>query len=88
MKKHVKIYLDYFGYGEQDFVPCEACGSKSTDIHHIHGRWKGKDTIENLMALCRRHHSMAHSDKNHIDKSEFEYIHRSFLAGQRKQFLK
>ena len=61
MKKHTKIYMDYFGYGEQDFIPCELCGGKAVDIHHIHGRGKGMDRIENLMALCRKCHTMAHN---------------------------
>ena len=57
MKKHTKIYLDYFNYGREDFIPCEVCGSKAVDIHHIEARGMGgskqADTIENLMAVCR-----------------------------------
>lgn len=60
MKKHVKIYLDYFGYDTSDFIPCEMCGAKSVDIHHIEPRGMGgsktKDVIENLQALCRPCH--------------------------------
>ena len=60
MKKHVKIYLDYFGYGIEDFIPCEVCGKKAVDIHHIVARRMGgthtKDKIENLQALCRECH--------------------------------
>lgn len=85
MQPHVKIYMKHFGYGEQDFIPCEACQSKAVDIHHISGRGKGKDEINNLMALCRKHHTMAHDEK--ITNSELIYIHKSFLAGQRKRFL-
>lgn len=85
MQKHVKVYMDYFGYGIEDFIPCEACGSKAVDIHHIYGRGKGKDVISNLMALCRKHHTAAHDN---ISKSEMQLIHNSFLAGNRKQFLK
>jgi hypothetical protein len=85
MKKYTKIYMDYFGYGIQDFVPCECCGNKAVDIHHIYGRGTGKDNIKNLMALCRKHHEMAHSE---IPKSTMQYIHNAFLAGQRKIFLK
>ena len=84
MQKHIKVYFDHFGYGEQDFVPCEACGAKAVDIHHINGRGKGKDVIENLMALCRKHHMKAHES---ISKSDMQYIHNSFLAGSRKQYL-
>ena len=60
MKKHVKIYLDYFGYGMEDFIPCEVCGQKAVDIHHIEARGMGgtkkADTIDNLQALCRNCH--------------------------------
>lgn len=57
MKKHTKIYLEGMGYDATDFIPCEVCGSKAVDIHHIEARGMGgsktADTIENLMALCR-----------------------------------
>ena len=60
MRKHTKIYLDYFNYGLEDFIPCEVCGSKAVDIHHIESRGMGgskyADKIENLMALCRPCH--------------------------------
>jgi hypothetical protein len=41
MKKHVKIYLDYFGYDVNSFIDCEVCGSKAVDIHHIEPRGMG-----------------------------------------------
>lgn len=60
MKNHTKIYLNYFGYDTSDFIPCEMCGQKAVDIHHIEARAMGgsktKDNIENLMALCRKCH--------------------------------
>ena len=34
MQKHTKVYFDFFDYGMDDFIPCEMCGSKATDIHH------------------------------------------------------
>lgn len=67
MQPYVKIYLDYFDLGEQDFIPCEACGAKAQDIHHIYGRGEGRDVITNLMALCRKHHDIAHKN---VTKSE------------------
>ena len=85
MQKYIKIYMDYFDYKEQDFIPCEGCGSKSQDIHHINGRGKGKDIIENLMALCRKCHEKAH---NGISKEAMQLIHNYFLNGQPKQFFK
>jgi predicted restriction endonuclease len=60
MKKHVKIYLDYFGYDISDTILCEVCGAKAVDLHHIERRGMGgsksADRIENIMALCRKHH--------------------------------
>ena len=63
MKPLVKIYLDSMGYDESDFIPCEVCGLKAVDIHHINARGMGgnpskdKDVIENLQALCRECHT-------------------------------
>lgn len=77
MQAHTKIYLKHFDYGQQDYIPCENCGGKAVDIHHIKGRGKGKDVIENLIALCRKCHELAHSEK--ISKSEMQHIHDNFL---------
>lgn len=52
--------MQHFGYVLDDFIPCEVCGSRAVDIHHIHRRGIGgnpnADTIENLMAVCRSCH--------------------------------
>jgi len=60
MQKHTKIYLQGMGYKKTDFIPCEVCSSQAVDIHHIEARGMGgskdKDTIENLMGLCRKCH--------------------------------
>lgn len=70
LKRHTKIYLNHFGFDTTDFIPCEVCRSKAVDIHHIEARGMGgsknADTIENLMALCRKHHEM------YGDKKEFK----------------
>lgn len=71
MKKHTKVYLDYFGHGVDSFIPCEVCGSRAVDIHHIEARGMGgsnkADTIENLMALCRSCHVEYGDKKQYID---------------------
>ena len=71
MKTHTKIYLKHFGYGGEDFIPCEVCGSRAVDIHHIECRGMGgtriKDGIENIMALCREHHLQYGDKKQYID---------------------
>lgn len=71
MKSHTKIYLKHFGYGGEDFIPCEVCGSRAVDIHHIECRGMGgtriKDEIQNIMALCREHHLQYGDKKQYID---------------------
>jgi len=69
LKKHTKIYMDFFDYVLDDKIICEMmCGAEATDIHHLQSRGMGagknsqKNYIENLMALCRECHIKAESD--------------------------
>lgn len=69
MKPHTKIYLDAIGKKPGEHIPCEICwaldpngeGAPAVDIHHIERRGMGgdksADTPENLMAMCRQHHT-------------------------------
>lgn len=82
MKRHTKIYLSFFGYDESDFISCEVCGKQANDIHHIEARGMGgskeKDTISNLMAVCRDCH-IKYGDKK--DYKEFlQDIHNYFIS--------
>jgi len=61
---HVEIYMKFFGYCKDDVIICERCNNKATDIHHIHGRGKDKNVIENLIALCRECHTLCHNNKD------------------------
>lgn len=60
MKKHTKLYLDYFNFKIPEDCSCEVCFKQAQDIHHIKARGMGgskdKDTINNLMAVCRECH--------------------------------
>ena len=85
MNPHVKVYMQYFDFVSQSEVMCEACGCPAVDIHHINGRGKEKDIISNLVALCRKHHTMCHDEK--VPKDEIQLIHNYFLSGSRKKFL-
>ena len=82
MKKHTKIYLDYFGYTIADVIPCEMGHSVAVDIHHIHPRGMGgnpsRDVIENLMALCRDCHDDAEAGR--ISREELTDIHLMRMA--------
>jgi hypothetical protein len=84
MKKHTKIYMDAFGYGIEDFIPSELDETKrANDIHHIESRGmgggKGKDDIENLMALTREEH-IKYGDK----KQYKEFLKEKHLEFMRK----
>jgi hypothetical protein len=71
MQKHTKIYLEHFGFDTESFVPCEVCGAKAVDIHHIHRRGMGgsksADHIDNLMAVCRICHIKYGDIKKYMD---------------------
>jgi len=88
MKNHTKVYFEYFGYGQEDFVPCEICGRKAVDIHHIEARGMGgsklKDDIENLMAVCRPHHIM-YGDKKQF-KDMLKKTHKKFMVTQKRGY--
>lgn len=46
---------------ERDRFKCRGCGKSPDEIHHIIFRSQGgKDTMENLVALCRSCHEQAH----------------------------
>ena len=80
MKKHTKLYLSYFGFDQSDFIPCEVCGCKAVDIHHIECRGMGgskeADNIENLQALCRDCH-VKYGDKKHF-KDYLKEVHNEY----------
>lgn len=69
MQPHIKNYLESISLSIADFIPCEVCGAKSVDVHHIIPRSKfGKkrkdeqDAPANLIALCRGCHNQAHDN--------------------------
>jgi 5-methylcytosine-specific restriction endonuclease McrA len=79
MKNHTKVYLKAMGYDTTDWIPCEVCQSQAVDIHHIEARGMGgskeADTIENLMALCRKCHNAFGDLKQHKDMLKAVHNH-------------
>ena len=80
MKKHTKIYLDYFNIdydistSYHDYINCEICPKMAVDIHHIIFKSQGgKDEINNLIALCRDCHIKAHSGE--LSKIKLKDVH-------------
>lgn len=86
MKKHTQIYLNHFGYDTTDFIPCECCGTKAVDIHHIESRGMGgtkqADIIDNLQALCRECHTKFGDQKRF--KEMLKDKHRKALEMRQK----
>lgn len=63
--------MDFFDYGEDDFIPSEISGERANDIHHIFRRGMGGDKdadyIENLMALTRKEHNEFGDKKQYLE---------------------
>jgi len=71
MQRHTRIFFKYWGFGDQYTPDCwaENCGKPAVDIHHIIGRGQGgdpkkiRDSIDNLIPLCRECHIKTDKDK-------------------------
>lgn len=82
MKKYTKIYFDFFKLDISSFIECEICGAEAVDIAHIIAKSKfgtkrkeEQDKIENLIALCRKHH-YEYDFENKFTKEELYDIHK------------
>jgi hypothetical protein len=85
MMPYKRIYLHYFGYGQDDFISCEVCGERAVDVHHIDNKGMGgsktKDYIENLIGVCRLCHNKAHDNK--LTKEFLTEVHLKFMEEHR-----
>lgn len=90
MKRHTKIYMDFFGYDISDFIPSEISGRQANDTHHIEARGMGgskdHDRIENLMALTREEHEKFGDKSEHIDY--LKSVHAAFMSLSRLKQMK
>jgi len=74
--------MDAMGFDETDWIPCENCGRKCIDVHHVEGRGKmggekAANFISNLIGLCRECHVLMG------DKKQFK-DHLKSIISQRK----
>ena len=65
MKNHVKVFMEYYGLTEADFIPSMISGKKADDIHHIEqkkmgGKAVNPDRIDNLISVTREEHDKCH----------------------------
>jgi len=74
MQRHIKVFREFYGIGDQDPpLICALCPKQMNDVHHIHSRglkgfeYKGEyfdiNHILNLIPLCREDHNGAHGGK-------------------------
>ena len=84
MERHVKNYLDAFGFSGMEFMPCEVCGASAVDIHHVEPRRNfgskrkvEQDKVDNLVALCRNCHDKAHGPSSRHWKEMLKDITKS-----------
>lgn len=90
MTKHTKVYMDYFGYGKEDFCGCEVCGQRAVDVAHIVARSKfgtkrkeQQDNINNLIGLCRKCH-YDYDFNNKWTAEQMQEIHNRFMENYGK----
>lgn len=82
MQNHCKVYHKHYNIAPGEFINCEACNSMpAVDLHHIIPRSKfgsknkhEQDKIENIIALCRQCHDLAHAEK--ISKEYLQQMHK------------
>ena len=77
MKKHTKIFMDYWDISIADVTPCFGCdgfkGAIVNDVHHLEKRQGGgdpkglKDRPDNLIGLCRTCHTKADENNDYND---------------------
>lgn len=86
MEKHVKNYLQAFGYDKSDTILCELCGLVGSQIHHIEPRSsfgssrKGEqDDASNLCCLCMNCHNKAHGPDSRKYKELFKELRKQKL---------
>jgi len=78
MKRYIKVFYKFFGYDICDFVPCEWCGKRAVNIHHIKKRGMGGskklDVIENLASVCMEHHTKADNEPEFNEKLKEKHL--------------
>jgi len=66
MQEHTKVYRTFYNLKDISEFFCVECGTQADDIHHLDAKKLGgsklKNHIENLAAVCRKHHELCHKD--------------------------
>lgn len=80
MQIYTKNYLKHFNYCKEDFIKCECCNNRASEIHHILNKnrlTENRNRIENIMAICRECHNN-YGEINYLIPLLFE-IHKKVM---------
>jgi predicted CXXCH cytochrome family protein len=66
---------------------CEFCGEKAIEVHHVQYPKNGdKDSLDNLVAVCKKHHDLCHGIRKSKNKKIVIKKYKEFCDGCHKQF--
>ena len=92
MKDYKKLFSRYWGISTDDVPLCWGCNQAvAVDIHHIEPKRMGGvqrnrlNRIDNLFAVCRKCHSLAH--KNKSVNEEFKNILQERIKLREKNLI-
>jgi|TARA_R100000482_G_C5095659_1_gene133088 5-methylcytosine-specific restriction endonuclease McrA len=92
MKDYKKLFSRYWSVSSDDALLCWYCNqSVAVDIHHIESKKMGGvsknrlNRIDNLFAVCRKCHSLAH--KNKSVNEEFKNILQERIKLREKNLI-
>ena len=69
-------------------LPCIVCFTTPSDPHHLTTKGAGgKNTLDNLMPLCREHHVMAHMKGMIYMVENFKTIRAWLVSNDRQDIL-
>ena len=84
-KNYKDTYREFFCYSPEDFIPSEISGGRGADIHHITFRSRlGGHEVENLIALTRGEHNLAHS--GYYTEDYLRQVHFKFMRERRPDY--
>lgn len=70
MKKHIKVYFDYFKLTKDDVVLCEVDQRRATDIYLINNDCSD---ARKMIALCKHCYNLAKAKR--LTTNELQQIH-------------
>lgn len=64
---------------------CRICGAATVDLHHRSYRRVGRERLQDLVPLCRDHHSALHELLRRVDRQDWYRVTGAFIRTERRQ---